>query len=131
MLVNSRICRPCGLAPPAPVVPTLEHTLSVTDGPTTPAGTTIDKEAIRQKYLEERDKRLRPDGNDQYVRLTGQLAHYLADPYTPVAERDPKTDHVLISVFGAQARVATRHQATNPGGSCPIIAKRARRNPTT
>ena len=54
--------------------------MSITDGPTTPAGTTIDKEAIRQKYLEERDKRLRPDGNDQYIRLTGQLAHYLDDP---------------------------------------------------
>ena len=44
----------------------------------------VDKEALRHKYLQERDKRLRPDGNDQYLPLTGQLAHYLDDPYTPV-----------------------------------------------
>jgi cyclohexanone monooxygenase len=57
--------------------------MKVTAGPTAPDGTPIDKEALRRKYLEERDKRLRADGNDQYVRLTGQLAHYLDDPYTP------------------------------------------------
>ena len=30
--------------------------------------TTIDKDALRLKYAEERAKRLRPDGNDQYLR---------------------------------------------------------------
>ena len=39
--------------------------------------TSLDKESLRRKYAEERDKRLRPDGNDQYLRLTGELAHYL------------------------------------------------------
>jgi cyclohexanone monooxygenase len=52
----------------------------------------IDKEALRAKYAHERDKRLRPDGNDQYLRLEGTLAHYLDDPYLPVTEREPKTD---------------------------------------
>lgn len=37
----------------------------------------IDKERLRSKYREERDKRLRPDGNDQYLQIKGQLAHYL------------------------------------------------------
>ncbi len=74
--------------------------MKVTAGPTTPEGTPIDKEALRRKYLEERDKRLRADGNDQYVRLTGQLAHYLDDPYTPVTEREPKTDHVTVAFIG-------------------------------
>jgi cation diffusion facilitator CzcD-associated flavoprotein CzcO len=60
----------------------------------------IDKEAIRQKYREERDKRLRPDGNDQYVRIAGQLSHYADDPYTPVQEREPKTDHVTFAFIG-------------------------------
>ncbi|MGP3934376.1 flavin-containing monooxygenase [Nonomuraea sp. KM88] len=60
----------------------------------------IDKEALRLKYREERDKRLRPDGNDQYLRLTGRFAHYLDDPYTPVTERPPKTDHVTVAVIG-------------------------------
>jgi len=27
----------------------------------------LDKTALRRKYLEERDKRLRTDGNDQYL----------------------------------------------------------------
>jgi cyclohexanone monooxygenase len=61
---------------------------------------TFDKEALRRRYVEERDKRLRPDGNDQYLRLTGQLAHYLEDPYTPRIERAPKTDHVTLAFIG-------------------------------
>ena len=62
--------------------------------------TVIDKEALKQKYAEERAKRLRPDGNDQYLRLEDQLAHYLDDPYTPVVERDAKTDHVTVAFIG-------------------------------
>ena len=62
--------------------------------------TTIDIDALKQKYAEERDKRLRPDGNDQYIQLTDQLAHYLDDPYAPVVERDPKTDHVTVAFIG-------------------------------
>ena len=60
----------------------------------------IDKESLRRKYLAERDKRLRPDGNDQYIEIKGQLAHYLDDPYTPVAAREPKTDHVTFAFVG-------------------------------
>jgi cation diffusion facilitator CzcD-associated flavoprotein CzcO len=61
---------------------------------------TIDTAAIRRKYLEERDKRLRPDGNDQYLRIDGRLAHYLDDPYTPRVEREPVTDHVTFAFVG-------------------------------
>jgi len=60
----------------------------------------IDKERLRRKYQEERNKRLRPDGNDQYLQIKGQLAHYLDDPYTPVVERAPKTDHVTFAFIG-------------------------------
>lgn len=60
----------------------------------------VDKEALRKKYLEERDKRLRPDGNEQYLELKGRLAHYLEDPYTPLVEREPKTDHVTVAFIG-------------------------------
>jgi cyclohexanone monooxygenase len=62
--------------------------------------TTIDKEALKRKYAEERDKRIRPDGNAQYLQLKDQLAHYLEDPYTPVVERPPKTDHVTAVFIG-------------------------------
>ena len=63
--------------------------------------TTIDKEVLKQKYREERDKRLRSDGIKQYRRLAGtHLAHYLQDPYTPITERAPKTDHVTVAFIG-------------------------------
>jgi cation diffusion facilitator CzcD-associated flavoprotein CzcO len=62
--------------------------------------TTFDKEAIRRKYAQERDKRLRPDGPDQYVRLTGRFAHYAHDPYMPIVEREPVTDDVTFAFIG-------------------------------
>ena len=61
---------------------------------------TVDKDTIRQKYREERDKRLRPDGNDQYLEIKDQLAHYLEDPYTPLSPREPVTDHVTVAIIG-------------------------------
>ena len=61
----------------------------------------IDKQAIRAKYAEEREKRLRPDGNDQYLRLAGtSLEHYIEDPYMPVLDREPVTDHVDVALVG-------------------------------
>ncbi len=60
----------------------------------------IDKEALKAKYRAERDKRLRPDGNDQYLQLKDQLAHYLEDPYTEFHEREAKTDHVTFAFIG-------------------------------
>jgi cation diffusion facilitator CzcD-associated flavoprotein CzcO len=61
---------------------------------------TVDKDALRRRYIAERDKRLRADGNAQYVRATGQFSHYLEDPYTPFVEREPKTDHVTFAFIG-------------------------------
>ncbi|MFI6540224.1 flavin-containing monooxygenase [Nonomuraea sp. NPDC050547] len=61
---------------------------------------TVDKHALRARYRQERDKRLRPDGNDQYLRLTGRFASYADDPYTPRAPREPKSDHVTVAFVG-------------------------------
>lgn len=55
---------------------------------------------MTRRYAAERDKRLRPDGPDQYQRLTGRFAHYLTDPYTPRAERPPVSDHVTFAFIG-------------------------------
>ncbi|WP_421932169.1 flavin-containing monooxygenase [Phenylobacterium sp.] len=60
----------------------------------------IDKKALLAKYIAERDKRLRADGNAQYLQVKGNLAHYLDDPYTPRVEREPKTDHVTFAFVG-------------------------------
>ncbi|CAN5530363.1 NAD(P)/FAD-dependent oxidoreductase [soil metagenome] len=67
---------------------------------TTEAVTAIDKKALLAKYIAERDKRLRTDGNAQYLEVKGNLAHYLEDPYTPRVERAPKTDHVTFAFVG-------------------------------
>ena len=56
----------------------------------------VDKETLRHKYLQERDKRIRPDGNDQYHRLPADTE----DPHTPFVERAPRTDHVTFAFVG-------------------------------
>ena len=66
----------------------------------TDSSATPDKEALREKYRQERDKRLRADGNDQYLEIKGQLAHYLEDPYVPITPRKPLSDHVNVAVIG-------------------------------
>src|SRR5262245_1445308 len=60
----------------------------------------MDLDSLREKYRNERDKRLRPDGNDQYLRMTGPFGHYLDDPYLPRVERAPKSDHVTVAFIG-------------------------------
>ena len=60
----------------------------------------FDKEALRRKYHEERDKRIRDDGNDQYIEIKEQLSHYLEDPYVPFKERKPVNDHVTVAYIG-------------------------------
>src|SRR3989441_6620328 len=90
--------------------------MTITDQPQAAQNAAIDKERLRQKYLEERNKRLRPDGNDQYLRVAGQLAHYLDDPYTPVTPRDPKTDHVTFAFIGGGfAGLATAARLSEAG----------------
>ena len=64
------------------------------------ADVVMDKDALRSKYLEERDKRLRSDGNEQYVELTGQFAKYLEDPYVEPAERESLHDDVTFAFIG-------------------------------
>ena len=62
--------------------------------------TANDREQLRLKYREERDKRLRPDGNDQYIEPRGKFAHFLDDPYTPKAEREPRRQDVTLAFVG-------------------------------
>ena len=55
---------------------------------------------LRSKYRLERDKRLRSDGNAQYIEPTGRFAHFLDDPYVPKVEREPLTDDVTFAFIG-------------------------------
>ena len=60
----------------------------------------FDPVALKTKYRAERDKRLRKDGNQQYVEISGQYAHYLEDPYVARIERAPMFDQVEVVVIG-------------------------------
>ncbi|MFM8946120.1 MAG: flavin-containing monooxygenase [Actinomycetota bacterium] len=62
--------------------------------------TTFDPDALRDKYRQERDKRLRADGNEQYIEITGRFAHYLEDPYVAPVERGPLFDTTEVIVIG-------------------------------
>ncbi|MEO6318556.1 MAG: NAD(P)/FAD-dependent oxidoreductase [Acidimicrobiales bacterium] len=59
-----------------------------------------DRDAVRERYRLERDKRLRADGNEQYVEMAGQYAHYLDDPYVAPVDREPLTDEVTVALIG-------------------------------
>ena len=59
----------------------------------------FDPAALRAKYNAERDKRVRADGNEQYVDIS-KFAHYLDDPYIAKIDRAPVTDEVEVVVIG-------------------------------
>lgn len=61
----------------------------------------FDPAALKAKYQAERDKRLRREGNEQYVEMAGQFAHYLEDPYVPPGfNREPLSDDTDVIVVG-------------------------------
>ena len=60
----------------------------------------FDPDALRRRYREERDKRIREDGNSQYVEITGDYAHYLDDPYVEPLVREPLNDEVDVLIVG-------------------------------
>ncbi|MEU7815963.1 NAD(P)/FAD-dependent oxidoreductase [Pseudonocardia sp. NPDC049154] len=60
----------------------------------------LDTDALREKYRQEREKRLRPDGSAQYRQITDDLERYLVDPYAEVVERAPVSDDVEVAVIG-------------------------------
>ncbi|MBK6320429.1 MAG: NAD(P)/FAD-dependent oxidoreductase [Dehalococcoidia bacterium] len=67
---------------------------------TAPAELGFDPDALREKYRQERDKRLRADGNAQYLEITGEYAHYIEDPYVQPEVREPVTTEVEVAVVG-------------------------------
>lgn len=61
----------------------------------------FDPEALRQKYLEERDKRIRPEGASQYQEVIGDFSKYVDDPYIEdEIAREPLTDEVEVIIVG-------------------------------
>jgi cyclohexanone monooxygenase len=62
----------------------------------------LDLAALKEKYRLERDKRLREDGADQYIELSGKWAAFNeSDPYASrIVEREPVTDQIEVAVIG-------------------------------
>ena len=61
----------------------------------------FDPDALREKYRQERDKRIRTDGNEQYQQITGELAEYMHDPHVePGFMREALTDEVEVVIIG-------------------------------
>jgi len=61
----------------------------------------FDPATLRAKYREERDKRIRPDGNEQYVEVKGDFSRYVDDPYVdPGFTRAPLNDAVDVVIIG-------------------------------
>ena len=60
----------------------------------------FDPDALKARYLHERDRRLREDGNEQYVAVAAQFARYDDDPYVERVEREPVDDEVQVVVIG-------------------------------
>jgi cyclohexanone monooxygenase len=64
-------------------------------------GASFDPDALRARYRAEREKRLRSDGNAQYVEVSGRFAHFVDDPYVePGFTRAPLTDEVDVALIG-------------------------------
>ena len=87
----------------------------------TPAGNfheNIDVEALKEKYREERDRRLVRDGTNQYYFAEGKFAHFNEDPHAgSMLERDPivkNVDVVIIGTgFGGMEMAATLSKSGN------------------
>lgn len=61
----------------------------------------IDLPALREKYRQERAKRLRPEGSKQYIELVDDFAgYYEIDPHSPDLVRDPISADVDVVVLG-------------------------------
>ena len=61
----------------------------------------FDPDALRDKYRFERDKRIRTDGNNQWVEVKGEYSHFIEDPYIDEEiEREPLFDEVDVAIIG-------------------------------
>lgn len=62
----------------------------------------IDVEATRERYREERDKRLRESGSGQYTFVEGTFESFDDDPYAgPPAPREPLNEELDVLMIGA------------------------------
>ena len=75
----------------------------------------FDADALREKYLAERDKRLRADANAQYRELTGELANRLAPQRGGQSKRKPMYLHAHVhgSSYGSAGSTSNARCSRN------------------
>ena len=68
---------------------------------TVPMSLDFDPVALRAKYRAERDRRVRAEGNGQYIKIEAEFSRYLDDPYVaPGFTRDALSDEIDVVVIG-------------------------------
>jgi len=66
-----------------------------------PTGADLDVESVRDKYRRERDKRVRPEGTDQFNFAEGRYSHFEDDPYAGAPEpREPFDETLDLLIIG-------------------------------
>lgn len=69
--------------------------------PGLPSAHEIDIAALKQKYQQERDRRISKAGQQQYVQPKAEFAEaYEGDPYTPVTPRQPLSEEIETAILG-------------------------------
>jgi cation diffusion facilitator CzcD-associated flavoprotein CzcO len=64
-------------------------------------GVDFDPEALHARYMAERDRRVRADGNAQYQEVKAQFSRYVEDPYVETGfDRAPVFDAVEFTIIG-------------------------------
>src|SRR5215469_16486321 len=69
-------------------------------GVPTPEQLGFDPAELRKKYAQERARRLRSEGNDQYREVVGQLARFEEDPYVAPFARPPIREDIEALIVG-------------------------------
>ena len=79
----------------------------------------VDRDALRAKYLAERDKRLRPEGQKQYLEAENEFAEfYEGDPHMPVVPRPPISEDIdMVVLGGGFAGLIAAHRLQQAGVS--------------
>src|SRR5271154_294722 len=82
----------------------------------TPEELGFDPAELRRRYAEERERRLRADGNNQYREIAGALEHYNSDPYVKPGFTRPALHEQLDAViigggFGGMLAAARLQEA--------------------
>jgi len=71
------------------------------DATVLPSPDEIDIPALREKYRQERERRMRPEGQNQYMNHTAEVEEtYDHDPYTPVRPREPLSEDIHVVILG-------------------------------